>query len=305
MTTMASNYDMNRLMSGTMAATLALGAAIASLAMSHTVGISGWLPFILITVLYGVMMFASSYVEEEQHFWYWTTSAWLLSLGVKRCLFLHPPFSHRPRSSHEFRLDTRPLSTIHRFSWPVALLATAAFRIIRAWNQTGQKFAGEPDIVTMFLAPRPALLWCLVIASYSHVAGQLFRELSITGIPMLVSGSLVSGLVLLTLSFKLAFTIEDAPELVIGFARSFADIIVPDGGPDLVTRARAVFIGLGLTALWPVVALTVRPAAWASRTRGKTFRSLIQVQLGTLLQYFNYICSMLPNKNLSYSPAPL
>ena len=36
----------------------------------------------LITVLYGVMMFASSYVEEEQHYWYWMTSAWLVYLAL-------------------------------------------------------------------------------------------------------------------------------------------------------------------------------------------------------------------------------
>lgn len=32
------------------------------------------------TILYGVMMFATSYVEEEQHFWYWATAAWMAYL---------------------------------------------------------------------------------------------------------------------------------------------------------------------------------------------------------------------------------
>ena len=41
-------------------------------------------PFIGITLLYAVMMFASSYVEEEQHFWYWAITAWLLLLWIKR-----------------------------------------------------------------------------------------------------------------------------------------------------------------------------------------------------------------------------
>ncbi|KAI1250083.1 hypothetical protein MGN70_008534 [Eutypa lata] len=244
MTSMASNYDMNRLMTGAIAATIALVVAIVALVMLPKVGTSSWLPFSLITLLYGIMMFASSYVEEEQHFWYWTTSAWLLFLGIKRLAIQHP--------------NTR------RASLPVTLVAVTAFRIMRSWNQTGQKFAGEPDIVTMFLAPHPTLLWCLVIVTYSLVAGQLFRDLS-TSIPMLVSGSLVSGLALLTLSFKLAFTIEDAPELVVGFAKGLADLFVLEGGPDLVTRARAVFIGLGFTALWPVGILIVRPA-WASKT---------------------------------------
>lgn len=159
---------------------------------------------------------------------------------------------------------------------------------MRSWNQTGQKFAGEPDIVTMFLAPHPTLLWCLVIVTYSLVAGQLFRDLS-TSIPMLVSGSLVSGLALLTLSFKLAFTIEDAPELVVGFAKGLADLFVLEGGPDLVTRARAVFIGLGFTALWPVGILIVRPA-WASKTHGMNEYSplnfsIIKITVPNLLSF--------------------
>ena len=33
--------------------------------------------FIAITLAYGGMMFASSYVEEEQHFWYWASTGWL------------------------------------------------------------------------------------------------------------------------------------------------------------------------------------------------------------------------------------
>lgn len=150
---------------------------------------------------------------------------------------------------------------------PLAVVALTVFRVMRAWNQTGQKFAGEPDIVTMFLATHPALLWCLVIASYSLVGGQLFFGLN-AEIPMLVSGSLVSGLVLLALSFKLAFTGEDAPELVVGFAKSLADVFVPEGGPGLVTRARAVFIGLGFITVIPAGILIGRPAG-TSRAQGE------------------------------------
>ncbi|RYP56412.1 hypothetical protein DL771_011893 [Monosporascus sp. 5C6A] len=248
MSSMASNYDMNRLIAGAIAATIALGAAIVAVALSPQTGAGSWVPFSLITILYGIMMFASSYVEEEHHFWYWTTSAWLMLLGFKRVA---------SRLSNTVR---RPL--------PVIIAAMTAFRIIRAWNQTGQKFAGEPDIVTMFLTPHPTLLWCLVVLSYSLIAGQLFGSLS-TGIPMLISGSLVSGLLLLTLSFKLAFTMEDAPELVVGFARRLVDVFVLEGGPDLVTRARAVFIGLGLTALWSVGLLIIRPAWAPNRKQGE------------------------------------
>lgn len=83
MSSMASNYDMPRLMAGQ-----ALAAAAVLCASFATLNIGGrdfrrLLPFTFVAVAYGVMMFASSYVEEEQHFWYWTTTAWLALLGLK------------------------------------------------------------------------------------------------------------------------------------------------------------------------------------------------------------------------------
>lgn len=62
-----------------LAATLALIAAVPIILRSFMSSI----PFLLIAVAYAAMMFASSYVEEEQHFWYWTTSGWLAMLSLK------------------------------------------------------------------------------------------------------------------------------------------------------------------------------------------------------------------------------
>jgi len=41
------------------------------------------LAFATVTIAYGIMMFASSYVEEEQQFWYWACSGWLVFLAMK------------------------------------------------------------------------------------------------------------------------------------------------------------------------------------------------------------------------------
>ncbi|OTB02277.1 hypothetical protein M426DRAFT_322854 [Hypoxylon sp. CI-4A] len=235
MSSMASNYDMRMLTYGTLAAAAGTIAAACAVASSISTSASSLVPFLLITILYGIMMFASSYVEEEQHFWYWSTSAWLLYLAV--------------RSS----------TKTTRKSLAIGLLALGAMRIIRGWNQTGQKFAGEPDIVTDFMVSNPPLLWGLVIATYGMNSLQLFYDLG--NIPTVISGSMVAGLVISAMSFKLAFTNEDAPELVVGFARTLVNM---SDGPSLVNRARAVFLVLGVTSLHPLYNIMVL------RTRAST-----------------------------------
>ncbi|KAI3337390.1 alkaline phosphatase-like protein [Xylariaceae sp. AK1471] len=227
---MASNYDIDRLILGGIIAVAAASAAAVATGASTRCTIRNLGPFALITVLYGVMMFASSYVEEEQQFWYWSTTAWLFYLVIKRA----------PKPA--WKLCT------------MMLLGLGMMRLMRSWNQTGQKFAGEPDIVTTFLLPNPTLLWAIVWSTYLWVSWELLNNLQ--GIPTIISGSVVAGVVTSAVSFKLAFTKQDAPELVIGFARIFVDLF---DGPSLVTQARAVFMGIGLTAIYPVYLLFFQP----------------------------------------------
>ena len=84
MSSTASNYDLSRLIVGILIAALSLSTGLHStlrvLLRANDVGI--WIA--LKTTAYAVMMFASSYVEEEQHFWYWTASAWLAWLFMKQ-----------------------------------------------------------------------------------------------------------------------------------------------------------------------------------------------------------------------------
>jgi|SRR5579871_3468667 len=84
MSSTASNYNLSRLYTG-----IVFGAISSLLALfalwSHVnfLAVDG-LSFLSTLILYGIMMFASSYVEEEQHFWYWITSGWFVVLHVMR-----------------------------------------------------------------------------------------------------------------------------------------------------------------------------------------------------------------------------
>lgn len=83
MSSTASNYNITRLV---VAQVIALTAVLlASLAALPTLSRSfrAATPFLLLTIAYGLMTFASSYVEEEQHYWYWIGSGWLAWLCLK------------------------------------------------------------------------------------------------------------------------------------------------------------------------------------------------------------------------------
>jgi ethanolaminephosphotransferase len=83
MSSTASNYDMSKLVIGQAVTTIALFLGLAAAGSTITSSLKCSTPFLVITLLYGIMMFASSYVEEEQHFWYWAITAWLMLLWIK------------------------------------------------------------------------------------------------------------------------------------------------------------------------------------------------------------------------------
>ncbi|KAK8849181.1 alkaline phosphatase-like protein [Apiospora arundinis] len=247
MSSMASNYDMSKLVQGGASAVLALTLAIASLIM---VGDARWnlLPFAAITILYGIMMFASSYVEEEHHFWYWSASAWLFYVTLSRAT----------------RQKRTPAIT--------AVAALVVMRLIRGWNQTGQKFAGEPDIVKIFMTSNPQLLWCLSILTYLITAVKLRNRLD--GLPRAISVPLVTVLITTALSFKVAFCNEDSPELIVGFMKTVLSYL---GEASLVGRAQAVFAMLALGSVYPVYSLLTQPYGKSRLQDMKTLHHLYTV----------------------------
>lgn len=143
------------------------------------------------------------------------------------------------------------------------MLVLAATRLIRGWNQTGQKYAGEPDIVKTFITPNPGLLWVLLGAVYLWIGRDLVAGFS--GLTPAAGFIISTVLVLAAFTFKLAFTHEDAPELVGDFTSKMLDTLPAS---SLVARAQAVFAGLAIATgcvIFSIFSKFGKPA----RTTGK------------------------------------
>lgn len=84
MSSTASNYDVSKLQLGvgiTTVATLVIGIVATSVILPARGTLMGVLA---LSLAYCGVMFASSYVEEEHHFWYWSASTWFVLLWAKR-----------------------------------------------------------------------------------------------------------------------------------------------------------------------------------------------------------------------------
>ncbi|KAK5954384.1 major facilitator super transporter protein [Knufia fluminis] len=218
----ASKYDLRSMLLGA-------GLLVVAIMVTATLGLTGATAdnfalstFCFTVGTYAATMFASSYVEEEHQFWYWISSGFLVLLTIK-----------------QQRVHMQGLG---RFRTASGVVVCILFAIMRRWNQTGQKYAGEADLVTEVLTRSPWLLWTLIFLTYSIVPRRLrtrpaelgLKRMSI--VPVLVTAS--------AFLFKVAFTAAEAPELlkdmvilkpVVSFAARY----------PLMSLARIVFLGLG------------------------------------------------------------
>ena len=146
-------------------------------------------------------------------------------------------------------LSSIPLSTTfpyHRVMYVPALLTI--HRILRRWNQTGQKHAGEPDIAKTFLPAHNILLWIAVTVTFLDISRRL-AKFGLPGAPTRVAGCASIVLCLLAFGFKVAFTITDAPELLTGTPQYFWKAFE---GTSLVSQARILLWGLAFSMAYNV-----------------------------------------------------
>jgi ethanolamine phosphate transferase 2 subunit G len=247
MSSTASNYDVSRLILGTALASLSIILTFLTLPALRPIGPQG-IAYILILILYSILMFASSYVEEEHNFWYWATSAWFFYLFIS---------SSRKEWYRKFILHP-------------GIMLGILHRVIRRWNQTGQKFSGADDIVHSRLlhGSNSIILWSLIGATYLDLTVRLSRHVARSiatfegqsgvrfGTEESDANRVMGMAAVLPLGgtafvFKLAFTARDAPELTRGIS---AGLIQWVEGLSLVGVARMVFGGLVLSAFWTGIA---------------------------------------------------
>ncbi|KAI9891322.1 MAG: major facilitator super transporter protein [Vezdaea aestivalis] len=178
----ASNYNISNLSIGIFFAALSILSVSIHLGLYGVQVDYGTYAICVISLLYAPMVFASSYVEEEQHF---------CIRAIKR--------------------------TSKVKAWVAWIALIVPQRIIQRWNQTGQKRAGEADIVKAFFTTHTTLLSLGVAIGYASILYRLAVRRSRTAatrfLAILACGS--------AFIFKLNFTVLDAPELVDPFFRSF------------------------------------------------------------------------------------
>ncbi|OJJ52571.1 hypothetical protein ASPSYDRAFT_164083 [Aspergillus sydowii CBS 593.65] len=231
----ASNYDLRYLSLGIciagFAVVLSLPSAYRVLSKYRHSGL-----FLVASVLlYGAMMFASSYVEEEQQFWYWIFTGWVFYLHARSFRF------ERVTSDAENDKASRVIANVVTAVGSIAL--GASHRLLRRWNQTGQKFAAEPDIARIYFPSHQSSLWVLVGITYAGVYLQLVNGFS----PSWMSRLLCLNVTATSFMFKLVFAESESPELLNG--TMFGNIATLLSGISLAIYARAAMAGIAILLL--------------------------------------------------------
>ena len=131
------------------------------------------------------------------------------------------------------------------------------FRIMRRWNQSGQKYAGAADIANGWLPQHPVILWLLVFITLADLSHNFLEtSFSSTRIAWTISSFASIFIPASILLFKIKFTVNDAPELL-GQALPSARTIV-NYTPNLTNLARFVLLGPTLYTAFLVIMNTRR-----------------------------------------------
>lgn len=183
----SSNYNTTHLFIGVVITSLA---AIISTYSAISLKLRYSLRFLMVFIffLYGLLMFGSSLVEEEHHFWYWMgtgTVVWLYIVAARK----------------KFRDGV---------NWIICL---ALVRLIRAWNQTGQKYAGGPDVAKALASEQySSYLWFLIIIHYGSLIEKLWKG-SLIELPPMAGFTFSFTTIVASLAFKVNMAFESGENI--------------------------------------------------------------------------------------------
>lgn len=107
----------------------------------------------LFVILYSLHFHGSSLIEEEHQIWYFFTTATFLFLGIT----VFDVFSK--------------FSTLFHYG-----LLFACIRILKAWNNSGQKYSSKFNIAYYLLHTNPNLMWFFIIFTYAIVALAMYTQ---------------------------------------------------------------------------------------------------------------------------------
>ncbi|KAG0641690.1 alkaline-phosphatase-like protein [Tuber brumale] len=253
----SSNYDLTLMATGIAFVLLGLLCSLIGLVPILERSRLANLMFFATTAAYVVMMFASSYVEEEHNFWYWVASGWLFLLFLKV-------------NGDGFRI----------------LLIIPMLRIARRWNQTGQKHAGASDITKDFLPEKVNLLWFLVLFTYTDMFGRIVKN-TFRNIPGRAAGFIFGfSTIGAALTFKLCFAAQDTPDLIADWLKPLV-LYTEELDMSLISLARTTFISLGTIILYTILFETRRKGPNATHTISTILLTLLPIFLATQTKLLN------------------
>ena len=165
--------------------------------------------------------------------------------GVALCETVRLATSRTKTTANEILSPFLECRSIRQQTWRLPFLIIV-HRIICRWNQTGQKHAGESDIARTFLAKHNVALWILVIVTLIDLTRRL-ACFSLSRAGPRIASFLSIALCFSVYSFKVVFTIADAPELLAGIPQY---LWRPAEWTLLLYQARMVFGSIALLVVF-------------------------------------------------------
>ncbi|KAF9996163.1 major facilitator super transporter protein [Entomortierella chlamydospora] len=142
---------------------------------------------VVILILYLVTLFASSFVEEEHQFWYFFNMTWWAVLGLTSARYLVNTFNaagpaFKPNGSDKFQ--KHKYSTSSAVATGYCLFQMAILRLLRSWNQTGQKYADQIDLRHYLNSSWVGVSWILLWTTITIVAASMIVQIYIIHSPL-------------------------------------------------------------------------------------------------------------------------